>query len=199
MERILDLGCGAGDSWRGLRVGAGECRVFGIDIALDRLGEANARYRSQGCAYACARGEDLPFAEGSFHGVTCNVALPYMHIPRVLAELHRVLVPGGWIRLTLHAPSFTWGELRRCFPKPKQSLFRGYVMLNGVLLHFTGKVIPVGKFCESCQTETGMRIALGRAGFGNAIFSRQGEQFLMEARREGDGLGSRTASLMPAS
>lgn len=35
---------------------------------------------------------------------------PYMHIPRMLAELHRVLVPGGWLRATLHAPRFTWGN-----------------------------------------------------------------------------------------
>jgi hypothetical protein len=62
-----------------------------------------------------------------------------MHIPQTLAELHRVLVPGGWLRATLHPPGFTWSEFRKSFPRPKQSLFRVFVLLNGAVLHFSGE------------------------------------------------------------
>lgn len=94
----------------------------------------------------------------------CQVALPYMHIPRTLIELHRVLVPGGWFRATLHTPRFSWQELLRAFPLPKATFFRVFVMLNGMFLHLTGSVLSLGKVAESCQTEAGMRIALKRRG-----------------------------------
>lgn len=76
----------------------------------------------------CGRGEQLPLPAG-FDGVFCEVALPYMHIPRALAELPRVLIPGGLLKATLHSPAFTWSEFRQSFPKPKQSLFRFFFVL----------------------------------------------------------------------
>lgn len=186
MQRILDLGCGTGDSWISLGIEVDGCRIIGIDVRPGRVREANDKYRDRGWSYLCARGESIPLPNGSVDGVFCNVALPYMHIPRTLAELHRVLVPGGWLKATLHAPSFTWNELRTTFPKPKQSLFRVFVLLNGTILHFSGKVISLGKVAESCQTDRGMRIALRRAGFTDVSFRHEGPRFFVEARRDGD-------------
>jgi len=185
MEKILDLGCGTGDSWRGLGVRLENRCVVGIDIQPDRVRAANLKYHSRGWRYLCGRGEQIPLLDGSVHGAFCEVALPYMHIPRTLAELHRVLVPGGWLRATLHSPSFTCRELVRALPKPKQSLFRIFVLLNGMVLHFTGNVVSIGKVAESCQTESGMRIALRRAGFEEANFRREGPRFFVDARRIG--------------
>ena len=128
-------------------------------------------------------------------GAFSEVALPYMNIPRVLAELHRVLVPGGWLRATLHAPSFTWGELKMCFPRPRQTLFRVFVLLNGMVLHCCGGVISVGKMVESCQTDAGMRTALGRAGFTAVSLHHEGPRFYMEARRDGARAGGATAAV----
>ncbi len=161
------------------------CRVVGIDVERDRVQAANLKYRGWGWGYVCARGEEIPLPDGSIDGVFCNVALPYMHIPRTLAELHRVLVPGGWLKASLHAPSFTWSEFRQSFPKPKQSLFRIFVFLNGMVLHFSGDVISVGKVAECCQTDAGMRIALRRAGFTAVGFRHAGRRFFVDARREG--------------
>ena len=109
-------------------------------------------------------GVEIRLPDGSVQGIFCNVALPYMHIPRTLGEVHRVLVPGRWLKATLHAPSFTWSELRKSFPCPKQSLFRVFAFLNGVVLHFSGNVISLGRVAESFQTDAGMRMALRRAG-----------------------------------
>jgi ubiquinone/menaquinone biosynthesis C-methylase UbiE len=185
MERILDLGCGTGDSWRGIGAQVEDCRIIGIDLQRDQVRAAHLKHRGQGWSYLCARGENIPLAESSVNGVFCEVALPYMHIPHTLAELHRVLVPGGWLRATLHNPSFTWGEFRKSFPKPRQSLFRVFVLLNGMFLHFSGSVISLGKVAESCQTDTGMRIALRRAGFVDVRFRHEGRRFFVDARRDG--------------
>ena len=184
MERILDLGCGAGDSWRGLRVPVDHWQVIGVDIQQDRVQIARHKYSDRGWRYLCARGENIPLADASVDGTFCEVALPYMNIPRVLAELHRVMVPGGWLKATLHAPSFTWDELKMCFPRPRQTLFRVFVLLNGMVLHCCGGVISVGRMAESCQTDAGMRTALRRAGFTAVSLRHEGPRFYMEARRQ---------------
>jgi ubiquinone/menaquinone biosynthesis C-methylase UbiE len=185
MERVLDLGCGTGDSWRNLHLQMENFRIIGIDTRCDRAQAANFKYRDRGWTYLCGRGEQLPLPAGSVDGVFCEVALPYMHIPRTLAELHRVLIPGGWLRATLHSPAFTWSEFRKSFPRPKQTLFRVFVFLNGMFLHFFGDVISLGRVAESCQTDRGMRIALRRAGFKNVTFRHEGRRFFVEARRNG--------------
>jgi ubiquinone/menaquinone biosynthesis C-methylase UbiE len=184
MERILDLGCGAGDSWRGFGLQLENRRIIGIDIRRDRVQAANLKYGDRGWSFLCARAENIPLPDGSVDGVICQVALPYMHIPRTLAEVNRVLVPAGWLKATLHTPEFTWSEFRQSFPKPKPSLFRLFVILNGLIFHFSGEVIALGKVAESCQTEAGMRIALRRAGFADVSFRREGVRCFVDARRQ---------------
>jgi ubiquinone/menaquinone biosynthesis C-methylase UbiE len=197
MERILDLGCGTGDSWRSLGLDVEHWQVVGIDRQSARVQAASLKYSNRGWRYLCARGENIPLPEGSVDGVISEVALPYMHIPRTLAELHRVLVPGGWLKATLHAPSFTWSEFHRALPKPKQSLFRVFVFLNGMVLHFTGRVISLGRVAESCQTDGGMRIALRRAGFTTMRFRHEGRRFFVDAQREGAPAGARASRMEP--
>jgi hypothetical protein len=89
------------------------------------------------------------------------------------------------LKATLHAPSFTWSELKRAFPKPKPSLFRVFVLFNGMVLHCSGSVLSLGNLAESCQTDSGMRIALRRAGFGAVRMRHEGPRFYLEALREG--------------
>lgn len=194
MERILDLGCGTGDSWRVLGIPVEGRELIGIDLREDRLQAARAKYSGRGWSYICARGESIPLPAASLQGILCEVALPYMHIPRTLRELHRVLAPRGWLKATLHAPSFTWSELRRSFPKPKPSLFRLFVLFNGLVLHCSGKVLSLGPVAESCQTDAGMRIALRRAGFTAVNLRHEGQRFYMDALRdETGGLSKRNA------
>jgi ubiquinone/menaquinone biosynthesis C-methylase UbiE len=194
MERILDLGCGTGDSWRTLRIAVENRQVIGIDLRQDRLQIARHKYESRGWRYRCARGEAIPLADGSVHGVFCAFSLPYMHIPRTLRELHRVLVPGGWLKASVHQPTFTLGELTQAFPKPRQSLVRLFVLFNGMLLHFWGRAISLGKVAESCQTGAGMQIALRRAGFTEVRFRHDEARFYVDARRD----AARTAGLRTA-
>lgn len=78
-------------------------RTVSIDLSVDMMRRGRERlaadsrlvFRAQ-AAFAAARGQALPFADGSFDGVLCMNALH--HLPSygtALREIHRVLKPGG--------------------------------------------------------------------------------------------------------
>jgi ubiquinone/menaquinone biosynthesis C-methylase UbiE len=183
--RILDLGCGPGLDLASWGVGPSD-EVTGLDI--DESSLATARLRFPNRTYLLGAGEKLPFEDKYFDRVISSVALPYMNIQKALAEIHRVLIPGGAASLSLHLPSFTMREIVHiALPKPIPTLFRLYVMANGLWFHFTGTTFGFlrGR-TESFQTERGMTIALHRAGFVDPSFSRAlgpaGEMFVVETR-----------------
>lgn len=167
--RILDLGCGSG---RDLRLwGAVDSdQIIGVDIDTVRLMAAKAEYPER--HYVRARGERLPFANGSFDRVISRFAMPYLNVQHALAEIHRILVPGGKVTLSLHLPRFTFRELmRNAIPKPIPTVFRFYVLANGLLFHWTGRTAGfINGRTESFQTKRGMRLALTRAGFVDLSF-----------------------------
>ncbi len=181
MPRVLDLGCGGGDSWRKIGLAVDDWKVVGIDISFPRLQMAAASFGDRQWSYVRASGMRIPLADSSIDGVLCNVALPYMNIPCVLAELRRVLVPKGWLWASIHPPRFAWNEWRQGFPHPRKTLFRSYVLVNGFVFHCSGKMMPFGNIFESCQTQRGMRLAMGRAGFQNVIFERDSRRFWCKA------------------
>ena len=78
--------------------------------------------------------------------------MPYMNIPVALAEINRVLEPGGTVHASLRALRFTMHELKLSFPRPKAMAFRLWVLANGLILHFTGKPVAIGGRYESFQT-----------------------------------------------
>jgi SAM-dependent methyltransferase len=185
--RVLDLGCGPG---RDLALW-GVCvsdQITGLDIDESSLIIARGRFSNR--AYLRGVGEALPFKDQSFDRVISAVALPYMNIRKTLMEIHRILVPGGSLSLSLHLPSFTLSELRhQALPRPIPTLFRLYVLANGLLFHCTGTTVGfVNRRTESFQTERGMRIALNHTGFINPSFGRVpgpcGEMFIAEANTE---------------
>jgi len=184
--RVLDLGCGPGRDLASWGVTASD-EVTGLDIDGSSLAIAKVRYPNR--AYLQGVGECLPFENESFDRVICGVALPYMNIPKALAEIYRSLVPGGGLSLSLHLPSFTMTELlHRALPKPVPTLFRLYVIANGSWFHCTGRTVGFLRGRpESFQTERGMRIALTRTGFVSLSFSRVpgpvGETFTVEAKK----------------
>jgi ubiquinone/menaquinone biosynthesis C-methylase UbiE len=183
--RVLDLGCGSGLDLASWGVTAAD-EVTGLDIDDSRLAIAKVQFSNR--TYLQGAGECLPFEDESFDRVVSAVALPYMNIQKTLAEIHRVLVPGGGLSLSLHL-RFTIAELlHNAIPKLVPTLFRLYVMANGLVFHCSGRTVGfVNRRTESFQTERGMRVALNRAGFLNLSFSRatgpNGETFIVEARK----------------
>ncbi len=184
--RVLDVGCGSGQDLARWGVTASD-EVIGLDIDDSCLVTARVRFPNR--TYLHGTGECLKFENESFDRAIFAVALPYMNIQKTLSEIHRVLVPGGGLSVSLHLPSFTIAELlHNAIPKPVPTLFRLYVLANGLLFHCTGRTVGfVNGRTESFQTERGMRIALNRAGFIDFSSSRGtgpvGETFIVEATK----------------
>ena len=174
--RILDVGCGAGQS---LLARFPDRVTFGVDVNGGAL--AFGRQMASQTRFTAASGESLPFASGSFEAVISRVAMPYMNIPSALLEFARVLRRGGELWVTLHDIA-AW---RRNFQKSgwKGKIFQLYVLVNGIVFHLTGRQFRfINGRCESFQTERAMKRVLGRAGFQN-IRIRRGRHFEISATR----------------
>jgi len=96
-ERILDLGCGPGIVSAALAPHAKE--VVGFDLTPEMLVRARQRCKEGGLPnvrFELGRGEQLPFAVGSFDAVVTRLTLHHFPDPRqVMAEMVRVTRPGG--------------------------------------------------------------------------------------------------------
>ncbi|MGO9197998.1 MAG: class I SAM-dependent methyltransferase [Acidimicrobiales bacterium] len=103
-ERILDVGTGEGQLARRLVTNVPPpALVAGIDPYFRQL--ANALEQGGGPVYAQARGEQLPFPAGAFDGVVCCLVIEHADDPdAVLAEMVRVLAPGGVLLLLINHP-----------------------------------------------------------------------------------------------
>ncbi|MCO5244913.1 MAG: methyltransferase domain-containing protein [Anaerolineae bacterium] len=89
---VLDLGCGFGSVTPELVAGS-----IGAVVALDRNWAALHHDPTPftGAVTSCADARRLPFADASFDLVLCQLALLWMPLEATLAEVRRVLMPGG--------------------------------------------------------------------------------------------------------
>ncbi len=96
--RALDVGCGAGQTLRRLDPDR-PVELFGVDTepAALALGLRLAKVEGVELTLARASATALPFRDGSFDLVMTRVALNYMHQRSALAEMARVLRPGGFL------------------------------------------------------------------------------------------------------
>jgi ubiquinone/menaquinone biosynthesis C-methylase UbiE len=100
--RILDLGCGTGEISRRLAERYPQASLVGVDILEPNL--AIARLRSAGLGdrvrYEHGDAFALAYADASFDLVVCrHMSQAVPDFPQVLAEITRVLRPGGWLHL----------------------------------------------------------------------------------------------------
>ena len=103
--RGLDVGCGEGHNTR-LLAGRG-ARMTGLDIAHRFLRQARASELAEplGIEYVQGSGLTLPFFSSAFDFVVAFMSLMDMpEISNVLAEIHRVLRPGGFVQFSITHP-----------------------------------------------------------------------------------------------
>jgi len=97
-KQVLDLGCAGGFMAEALADRG--AIVTGIDPAEDSIAAARAHAEESGreIAYDVGVGEALPYDETAFDAVVCVDVLEHVQdLPQVLAEIARVLRPGGLV------------------------------------------------------------------------------------------------------
>ncbi len=132
---VLDLGCGEGNQLQAL-VQRG-CEAIG----LDPCPQAVAHCRDRGLPVVQAHGESLPFADNTFDLVVSRVVLPYTDERRVIAEVARVLKPGGRVQLSAHGLGYHIHDAltSRCY---KRVFYGLRSIVNGHVYRWTGRRIP---------------------------------------------------------
>ena len=104
-SRLLDVACGSGKPTLRIAQKTG-CHVSGVDIHADGIASATANAREIGYEgrahfHHADAAERLSFEAASFDAVTCIDAINHLpDRPRVLADWHRVLKPGGSLLFT---------------------------------------------------------------------------------------------------
>jgi SAM-dependent methyltransferase len=133
--RVLDLGFGEGTQMRALR--SRGCAAVGVEY-----GERQARRGIElGLPVCRAKAECLPIATRSLDGVICKVVIPYTNEARAVAEIARVLRPGGIARVSYHGAGYS---LRYLLTDPswKRRLYGLRTLLNTWVYRATGRRLP---------------------------------------------------------
>jgi ubiquinone/menaquinone biosynthesis C-methylase UbiE len=184
-KRVLDVCCGPG-----IVAGAAAARgarAAGLDFSSAMLAIAHpAQPRvefSQGDA------EALPYADGSFDAVVANFGVHHVpHPDAALAEMHRVLAPGGRVAFT------TW-------PRPDGNV-PWQLLFDAIRAHGALDAAKTPPPSGSINSEESCRAALADAGFheiGAELIEREwvvkSAHDLLAAFRNGT---ARTAALIDA-
>lgn len=102
-RRVLDVGCGAGALMVALRERG--AFVTGVDSSVRMLELARERLGDDTALHAADLSRPLPFADGAFDDVIACLVLHYLEDwAAPLAELRRVLVPGGRLVAAVNHP-----------------------------------------------------------------------------------------------
>jgi ubiquinone/menaquinone biosynthesis C-methylase UbiE len=104
-RRFLDVGCGEGTLCR--YVAATGRAVTGVDVDAGVLPANGSRTR-----YLAASAEALPFEDAAFDAVTMVMVLHHTEAERALAEVTRVLAPGGLLQVLGAGRFGGWRDVR---------------------------------------------------------------------------------------
>jgi ubiquinone/menaquinone biosynthesis C-methylase UbiE len=100
---ILDVATGTGRMPEALLRNGFQGQIVGLDLSRGMLRRAREKLADSGdqMSYVWQDASTLPFDDGAFDAVTCLESLEFMpRPPEALAEMVRVLAPGGLLFLT---------------------------------------------------------------------------------------------------
>ncbi len=160
IARVLDVGCGGGQDL--IPFAQAGVTLVGADIDRQTVAWAQGRLRSSlpdvPVSFAAAAAERLPFATGSFDLVLCRVTIPYTDNRAALAEMSRVLRPGGVLLLRTHRPLY---YVKKCLDgirkgSPLFSVHAVRVLVSGLIYRITGRQPRGGILLRETFLTTGM-------------------------------------------
>jgi ubiquinone/menaquinone biosynthesis C-methylase UbiE len=103
-KRVVDLGCGFGWFCRWAREN-GAAEVLGLDVSENMLARARAVTADEAVSYERADLDHLELPDASFDLAYSSLVLHYItDLPRLLATVHRALVPGGQFTFSMEHP-----------------------------------------------------------------------------------------------
>ena len=109
---VLDLGCGFGWFCRWARE-QGAAYVAGIDVSEKMLARARADTQDDSISYTLADMERIELPPQSFGLVYSSLALHYVEkLDRLMAEVHRALIAGGSLVVSVEHPSYGLTSVR---------------------------------------------------------------------------------------
>ena len=95
-QRALEVGCGTGIFLEAAATTGAD--IVALDLSADLLAQARARVAAAGkVRLSLGNAEQMPFRDGSFDAAYGSSILHHLNIDAALAEVHRVLKPGGRI------------------------------------------------------------------------------------------------------
>ncbi|MBL1086031.1 methyltransferase domain-containing protein [Streptomyces actinomycinicus] len=162
-DRVLDLGCGSGQTTRLAARGTPHGHALGLDLSGPMLAEARAGAEREGITNASFLQGDAqahPFDAGEFDTAISRYGVMFFADPvAAFANVHRALAPGG----------------RLAFVCPAEPLLNGWV----VAMTSLRDVLPVGEFGQpglpgmfSLAEPDRIREVLTAAGFTGITVSR---------------------------
>ena len=138
-KKVLDVGCGPGNLLVALTADAPEL-LIGVDVDETFLVFGRSHIQNSidpSCTVPTllrASLPTLPFSDATFDLVTCFLVMPHVPDDKVaLAELARVLKPGGALAISGHGFGFPLRYLKRFKLKPLQ------MYLASLIYRWTGK------------------------------------------------------------
>ena len=170
IDRVLDVGCGIGQMLYPLVALKGAVGV-GLDPSTQacRMGrEVYALHAPEArINFVYGNAEQLPFPSGSFDVVNCGLALPYTDNARTIAEVARVLRPGGRFLLKIHHARYYLNDIWQGLTsgRPLLVVHAARALAAGSIYHLTGRQIETRLFGkETFQTRWLLRRELTRHG-----------------------------------
>jgi SAM-dependent methyltransferase len=140
-KKVLEVGCATGmDLTHGAYAEAAE--RCGIDIDANAIEMGRKLYPT--LDLRVGSGEAIPYRDGYFDAVLSRIALPYMNIPTALAEINRVMRPGGYLFASWH----DWKDRQDWLLDPtcgltwKRAADFAYITAASITYRLSGQIPP---------------------------------------------------------
>ena len=176
-SKVLDVGCGTGHAVLLLGTIVSEGRACGVDISTQMIAQARDKVSESlkgRVEFVQASAEDIPYPSDQFDHIMCTNSFHHYPDPiQALAEMHRLLKPGGQVVILDNAVDLSWytwlwDRVLRITEKGHVRYYRSWEigeMLgeagfeNIELAHLKNEFLKHGKLFASLQVWTARRPA----------------------------------------